>query len=244
MPKTIRMQPEDYVKSFHAFPIVGKEVGITPYFKARVVEVGENFASLECQAKSGERFEESFGTTEVKVEGETISMNLTPRIGAPFEFQGHAGMIVSSSENRFMVDFNNPLAGKPVVLDLQVVSVSKASDLNAIQIEWLDNHEEGLALAKKTGKPAVVLLYADWCSFCKKLFTETLQDPRMRALKDRFVWIRVNSDVNSSYKQMYGQDGFPMIVLLDPDGKVIHKIQGFKDALALRAELISSSKAL
>ena len=199
---------------------------------------------LECQAKSGERFEESLGTTEVKVEGETVSLNLTPRLGAPFEIKGQQGRIVSSDGTNFTVDFNHPLAGKSVVLDLQVVSLVKASDLDAMQIEWIDNHDKGIALARQTGKPAVVVLYADWCAFCKRLFTESLQDPRVRELKDRFVWIKINSDANPGFKEMYGQNGFPLIILLDSEGKVIHKIDGFRDALAFREELMASSKAL
>ncbi|MHC1729275.1 MAG: thioredoxin fold domain-containing protein [Syntrophobacteraceae bacterium] len=244
MPKTIRMSPEDYVQRFHSFPVVGKQVGITPFFNAIILEVAEGSALLECMPRHGERYEESFGITEVKVEGETVRMILTPRLGAPFEVQGNKGRIVSADGNAFTVDFNNPLAGKSVVLDLQVVSLTKASDLDAMRIEWVENHDEGLSLAKQKGTPAVMVLYADWCSFCKKLFSESLHDPRVRVLKEQFVWIKVNSDVNQNIKEMYGQAGFPLIVLLNSEGKIIHKIDGFRDALAFRQELISSSKAL
>ena len=244
MPKTIRMSPDEYVQKFHAFPVVGKEVALTPYFGAIVMEAGEDFALLECLAKDGEHYQERFGVTEVKVDGGTVSMILNPRLGSPFDVKGQEGRIVAADGNTFTVDFNNPMAGKPVVLDLQVLSVTKASDLDAMRVDWVENHDEGLALAKQQGKPAVLVLYADWCAFCKKLFTESLQDPRVRALKDRFVWIKVNSDVNSGFKEKYGQNGFPLIVLLSPDGRVIHKIDGYKDALAFRKELIASTKAL
>lgn len=244
MSRTIRMKPEDYVQKFHAFPVVGKEVGVSPYFKAIIKEVGEDQASLECMAKDGERFEETFGTTVVKVEGQRVSVEVTPRLGAIFEANGKSGRIVSCEGDWFTVDFNNPLAGKSVVVDLQVVSLTKVSDLDAMKIEWVENHDGGLALAKQEGKPAVLVLYADWCGFCKRFFSESLQDPRVRVFKDRFVWIKVNSDANPGFKEMYGQNGFPLIVLLNSEGTVIHKIDGFRDAPAFREELIASSKAL
>ena len=113
MPKTIRMSPQEYVGDFHSFPIFGKEVAITPYFKAAVVEVTEQSAVLDCHAKDGERFEESFGSVEVKVDEQNISMVLTPRIGSNFPVGGQQGKIVATDGTTFTVDSNNPLAGIP-----------------------------------------------------------------------------------------------------------------------------------
>ena len=56
-------------------------------------------------------------------------------------------------------------------------------------------------------------------------------------LKDRFVWVRINSDKELKYKQQYGQEGFPMMVLLSADGTVLKKIDGYRDARALREEI-------
>jgi len=57
------------------------------------------------------------------------------------------------------------------------------------------------------------------------------------ALKDRFVWVRVNSDKEQKYKQQYGQEGFPMMVLLNSEGSVLKKIDGYRDARALSEEI-------
>ena len=56
-------------------------------------------------------------------------------------------------------------------------------------------------------------------------------------LKDKFVWMRLNSDKEKKYKQEFGQDGFPMMVILRPDGTVMKKIDGYRNAAALKAEL-------
>ena len=98
MPKMIRMSPQQYVEDFHSLPIVGKEVAITPYFKAAVVEISEQFAVLDCHVTDGERFEDSFGTVEVKVDEQNISMILTPRLGSNFPMgKGQQGKIVATT---------------------------------------------------------------------------------------------------------------------------------------------------
>ena len=64
--------------------------------------------------------------------------------------------------------------------------------------------------------------------------TETLPDPRIGRLKDKFVWMRLNSDKEKKYKEQYGQNGFPMMVILKPDGTVLKKIDGYRDARGLK----------
>ncbi|MBE9550458.1 MAG: FKBP-type peptidyl-prolyl cis-trans isomerase [Proteobacteria bacterium] len=237
MPKVISMSAQEYVQKFRSLPVVGKEVDVVPYFKTRVIEITERRATLEHLAKDGERVQESFGTTEIHSDGKEVTIELVPRIGAPFEANGRKGRIISTGGSVFTVDFNNPLAGKTIVLDLEVLSLTKASRMAAWQIPWLEDHDKGLTAALTDGKPMVLVLYADWCEWCKRLLNETLEDPRIRSLKDRFIWVRINSDAELEYKELYEQNGFPLIVLLNPEGETIKKLEGFRDAAKLRREL-------
>lgn len=242
--KTIRMPADEYVKQFGSFPVVGKELELTPYFKSRITAVSEKEATLEFLAKDGERFTEPYGEVQVRLDGEQISINLAPRIGAPLEVQGKRGTITAVDAASFTVDFNHPLAGKDITLDLEVVSLTKSSAVGKHAITWLEDHDKGLSAAKENGKPAVLVLYAEWCGWCKKLFEESVQDPRVRLLSDRFVWLKVNSNKEQKYKAQYGQDGFPLIVVLDRDGRVAARIDGFRDGEALSRELHAAMEKL
>ncbi len=244
MPKSIRMTPQEYVRDFSSFPIVGKEVAITPYFKAAVVEISEEFAVLECRVTNGERFEESYGSVEIRADEQSVSMILTPHLGSNFTTEGHQWKIVATDGDTFTVDSNNPLAGIPITVDLQVASVTRAAQLDSFQIQWVEDYDKGIALAREEQKPVVLVLYADWCAFCKKLFGETFQDPRVKAFKDRFVWIKVNSDSEAKIKEQFAQKGFPLIVILNTEGQPLDRMDGFKDALAFRDELVKTSKPL
>ena len=244
MPKKIRMSPQEYVGDFHSFPIVGKEVAITPYFKAAVIEISEQFAVLDCHVTDGERFEESYGSVVTKVDDQDISMILTPRLGSNFPIGGQQWKIVTTDGDTFTVDSNNPLAGMPITVDLEIASVTSAAQLDSLQIKWVEDYDKGIALAREEQKPVVLVLYADWCAFCKKLFGETLQDPRVKTFKDRFVWIKVNSDAEAKIKEQFAQKGFPLIVILNREGQPLDRMDGFKDALALRDKLVKTSRPL
>ncbi len=237
VPRKFSMPAEEYVKRFGGFPSVGKEVQLLPYVTAKVGGIGEKDVTIDVSAKDGEKITEPFGTVTVSVGKENITIKLDPKIGGPFNPGDRQGVITGSDSENFTVDFNHPLAGKTIVADLEVLSVTRVANLKTAPINWIENHDAGLAEAKKEGKPLFLLLYADWCHWCQKTQSETLTDPRIGKLSDRFVWMRLNSDKEQKYKKEFGQNGFPMMVILKPDGTVLKKIDGYRDASRLASEL-------
>jgi thioredoxin-related protein len=243
MPRVVRLAAHEYTSRYQAFPKPGQEVDWVPYFKARTLEITDTDVALELLAVDGQRVEEEFGVAEIGVAGEEVKITLTPRIGAPFAMQDREGRIVSTDGRSFTVDFNAPLAGRSAVVDVEVVSLVKASALKGKEIAWIEDHDQGLEAAKSQGKPVVLVLYADWCSYCKKLFDETLVDPRIKAVGDSHVWVRVNSDKEKRIHQLYEQNGFPLIVLINGRGEPVKKIDGYRDAGTLRRELAALGSA-
>lgn len=244
-PVTMILPADEYVKRYGGFPAVGKEVPLAPFITTKVARIGEKEVTLAITAQDGARFDRPIGIVTVSVAKEGITLHLEPKLGAPFSANNRQGVISAINGETFTVDFNHPLAGKTIKLDLEVVSVTKAANLQAAHIGWIENHDAGLAKAKKEGKPLFVLLYADWCHWCKRTQAESLTDPRIGKLMDKFVWMKLNSDKERKYKQEFGQDGFPMMVILRPDGTVAEKIDGFRDGATLSGILsnfLASSK--
>jgi len=236
-PRVIRMPADDYVKRFSSFPVLHGEVDLVPYFKARVTEVTERDVALEFLAKDGQSVSESYGKVSVGVAGDTVTTTLTPLLGAEFPVKEATGIISATDGTSFTVDTNHPLAGKEIVVDLEVVSLTKAATLPATVTDWIEDHEAGLALARKEGKPVFLMLYADWCGWCKKTMTETIPDPRLSRFKDKFVWVKINSDKETRYKAQYGQNGYPLMLVLNSDGTLRKRIDGYRDAPGLKADL-------
>lgn len=239
-PISQHLSPKEWSETFQTFPVEGKTYDYDRYLKTRVTEMGESGVTVVFLPRAP-RVDRPVGTVLVRAVEDRIEMELVPKIGEPYVTEGKngpiTGRIVSASEKRFTVDYNHPLAGKNIALEVEVVSVVKASELKNQTIPWLESHDQGLALAEKQDKPMFLVLYADWCGYSKKLLNETLKDPRVQLLSKEFVWVKVDSHKKEDLKAFYEQDGYPMMVVLSPEGEILKTIQGYKDAAFLYKSL-------
>ena len=69
------------------------------------------------------------------------------------------------------------------------------------------------SMAVNNDKPAIVLVYADWCGYCKRFMPnfETLY--RQYSLKYNFSM--VNSDTNGAITRQLGVNGYPTVFIID-----------------------------
>lgn len=232
-PRILKVSVEEFARTFGTLPLENQNLHWVPYFETRVAGATIREVTLEHTAADGRRFEEDHGITEVSLEDDEIVTRLQPRIGAFFEYEKRKGRIVSADEETFTVDFNHPLAGETLEVEVFVSSLTKAEEFRATKIPWIEDHGQGLETARAESKPAVLVLYASDCPWSRRLLTETLDDPRVKALKDGFVWIKVDSARHADLQAVYEQASFPAVLLLSPTGTVLGRHEGFLTARAL-----------
>ncbi|WP_321417719.1 thioredoxin fold domain-containing protein [uncultured Desulfobacter sp.] len=237
MPVDIEISAQGYKKQFNSLPRENDPIQITPYFESKVIHADDQKIMIHNFAENGAVREDAIGKTTTFVKDGVITISLEAKKGAPFSVGKKTGNIIEADEKSFSVDFNHPYAGKKMILDLEVLSIKKASEFSGLELAWIEDHDQGFDVAFKEKKNKVIMLYADWCQWCEKMFSQTFKDPRIKMLADQFVWIKANSDVDQSLKEFYGQEGFPMIVLSDYHGKILKKMEGFKSADNLLPEL-------
>jgi thioredoxin-related protein len=107
---------------------------------------------------------------------------------------------------------------------------------------WTEDYASALTKAKKEHKLLLLnFTGSDWCPWCKKFDAEifatkkfedfaagklvlvTLDYPREHALSKEVV------DQNAALQKKYNVDGFPTIIVLDSDEKVVFKQEGFME---------------
>ena len=92
------------------------------------------------------------------------------------------------------------------------------------EIAWKE-YKEGLAQAKREGKPAIIIFYSESCSACKQ-YKGVLQDKSIVEASSHFVMIRVNTRQHPKLSEDYLFDGryVPRTFVVFPDGRIMHHL--------------------
>lgn len=103
--------------------------------------------------------------------------------------------------------------------------------------------ENVLKEAKKDKKKIVINVYADWCSWCRKMDKETFPNSEVqKELKRNFYFYRMDGESSEQVEydgkkwtkaqltQAFGIRGFPATIFLLPDSKPITVLPGYVDA--------------
>ncbi len=86
---------------------------------------------------------------------------------------------------------------------------------------WYADLAEGLAVAKREGKPVLIDMWATWCKNCLTMDKTTLVDPSVKSALDGFVKIKFQAEVPDEspareVMRRFGAVGLPTYVVLTP----------------------------
>ena len=97
----------------------------------------------------------------------------------------------------------------------------KKLNWNDSQIKWY-SYDEGMKQIKLTGKPGLLIIYADWCPTCKEYSTLFAQDGVVNSLAN-LILMRENKDTNPQVNNKYNLDGeyVPRTFALNNKGNVM-----------------------
>ncbi len=97
--------------------------------------------------------------------------------------------------------------------------------------------DEALTKAKAENKPIVLDLFAEWCAPCRQLERVTFPAPAVKALLERTIFLRIDTDKFPELAQRLGVEGLPDIRLALPDGTIVRQLRSFQTAESLANEL-------
>jgi thiol:disulfide interchange protein len=97
------------------------------------------------------------------------------------------------------------------------------------EIEWITSYYEGLKLAKKENKIAMVYFYTPWCKYCKNMENITFRKKEVIRQLKKFVCIKVNCEVEKDILEIHRDEilGYPTILFIDNKGVNLNYIVGF-----------------
>ncbi|MFC1513641.1 thioredoxin family protein [candidate division KSB1 bacterium] len=118
----------------------------------------------------------------------------------------------------------------------------KADRYEKSPVKWM-SFDEGFKKAAADKKLLVVDVYTDWCTYCKKMDSETFTDKKVADyMVEKYVSIKLNAEaketINYSKKSFtpmewagsMGVTGYPTVIFFEPDGKPITALGGYAEA--------------
>ncbi len=99
-----------------------------------------------------------------------------------------------------------------------------------LKLNWIDNYNELLDVAKKTGKPVLLFFHSVNCTGCKAMLEKTLPDKNVieytghRFALGMFEWSEPKS---KDLVKKYGVEWTPTFIVADPDGNEVYRFVGY-----------------
>ena len=139
------------------------------------------------------------------------------------------------------------LAPQPRVDSSRTASLT--SPALAGRVLWTD-FGSGLDRARDEGKPMLVNFEVDWCGYCRKMARTTWKHPGVIERLGDLVNVRVNAEetverngfTGQELAARYGVTGFPTLMLVDADGRVLNTTGGYQEPRQLLTWIEDSLK--
>ena len=111
-------------------------------------------------------------------------------------------------------------------------SAKEISFADLMSSKWFTDLDEAKAVAAASGKKIFVDFYATWCGPCKRLEAEVFSTPEFKALSSKFVFCRIDVDLQPLVAQQYNIEAMPTQAVTDENGKEIGRTVGYANPQA------------
>lgn len=123
-----------------------------------------------------------------------------------------------------------------------VIVLGSATPVHASNPAWRD-WNSGLKEAATAGRPVLVDVYTDWCTWCKRMDRDVYTRPEvLEYLSQHFVTVRLNAEyatparydgkqyTSRTLAERFRVNGFPTTIFLRADGNHIANVPGYVPA--------------
>ena len=119
------------------------------------------------------------------------------------------------------------------------VSVNQAEEPSQsrarARISWLEDHKAAVEQARKSNKPTIVYVTAEYCGYCRKMDRESwAANDVIKTVNANFVPLKIDAEKHEKLVARLDVRAYPTTLVFGGDGKHITTAEGFLN----RADLL------
>lgn len=134
---------------------------------------------------------------------------------------------------------------KRSLVSLLLIAVTAVGVHAAVKsISWKKGYSVANATAKSSGKLMMIDMYTDWCTWCKKLDSDTYPAPAVVSQSERFVPLKLNAEKDADgirLAKKFKVDGYPTILFIDSNENLAYKIVGYSPPKEFAANMAKAA---
>ena len=112
-------------------------------------------------------------------------------------------------------------------------------------IQWQNDLDRALSMAKANHSKVIVDVYTDWCGWCKKMDKNIYTDPKVVALGSRYVFLKLDAEDGGQGQRFAAKmqvNGYPTTLILDENGRSLQSVPGYPPSVQQFISTIESAR--
>lgn len=102
---------------------------------------------------------------------------------------------------------------------------------NGHSIAWRDSYETAMRESQASQRPVWLQFTGPWCVYCRQMDSQTFTRPEVGALANSsLIPVKIQADQRLDLNQRFGVSALPATILLDPEGRILSRYEGFAEA--------------
>lgn len=118
------------------------------------------------------------------------------------------------------------------------LSVACLEVSHAGEIAWRHAPQAAQQESRQSGRPLLIYAGAEFCGYCRKLERTTWVDDGVARVVDAgYVPLEIDGQRDAALVRQLGVRGFPAVIVLSSEGKIVGRVDGYREPAEMRAFL-------
>ncbi len=123
--------------------------------------------------------------------------------------------------------------------------VGVAVSASAEEIKWHTDLNKAWGQALAEGRPLLMFVVRDGCTYCDKMKATTYANPQLAAeINESFVALMIKPKQGTRFAKDFKIKGYPTTLVISPQSKVLDRMKGYLPPQKLRQHLNAAEARL